>query len=110
MELPNTTGRVIFKRPQNLTFLVKRNMPLLYLASSDFLQRIKRDGLNDVEIKNKIINFYDTFYRPLGLVVNEDLQFNFSALYEEARNIYISKEEDKFWCFKIIGEDLCKTP
>jgi len=89
-------GGLFLKDLKILHFWSKRNMPLLYLASSEFLQKIKMEGLNDIETKNKIINFYDTFYRPLGLVANEDLQFNFSPLYEEIRNIYVSKDKDMF--------------
>lgn len=63
-------------------------MPLSYLQNREFLKRLREEGLN---IKNQelIINYESSFYKPIGLVTNDDLYFNFSPLYEEARAFFI---------------------
>lgn len=73
-----------------LHFWSKRNMPISFLGSKDFLFKLRNEGLTNYA--HFIINYQSTFYEPLGLVANKDLYFNFSPLYEEVRKRFI--EED----------------
>lgn len=83
-------GALYLKDLKILHFWSKRNMPISFLGSKDFLFKLRNEGLT----KNAhfIINYQCTFYEPLGLVTNEDLYFNFSALYEEVRKRFIEEE------------------
>lgn len=84
-------GVIFLKNLKVLHFWSKRNMPLSHLASSEFLLKIKNEGINDLRTKESIINYNDAFYKPMGLVTEGDLYFNFSPLYEEVRRLYLSE-------------------
>lgn len=83
-------GALYLKDLRVLHFWSKRNMPISFLSSKDFLYKLRNEGL--IKHAHFIINYQYTFYEPLGLVTNEDLYFNFSPLYEEVRKRFI--EED----------------
>jgi len=72
-----------------LHFWSKRNMPISFLGSKDFLFKLRNEGLS--KHAHFITNYQYTFYEPLGLVANEDLYFNFSPLYEEVRKRFIEE-------------------
>lgn len=82
-------GAKHLKNLKILHLVSKRNMPISILGDKKFLQKMKHEGLTE---KNRklIINYQDTFYEPIGIVVNEDMHFNFSQLYEDIRRFYIS--------------------
>ena len=82
-------GALYMKDLKILHFWSKRNMPISFLGSKDFLFKLRNEGL----IKNEhfINNYLWSFYEPLGLVANEDLYFNFSPLYEEVRKQFIEE-------------------
>lgn len=82
-------GAKYLKNLKILHFVSKRNMPISFLENQKFLQKLKQEGLTK-EHKELIINYELTFYKPMGIVVNEDMHFNFSPLYEEVRRFYIS--------------------
>ena len=82
-------GAKYLKNLKILHLVSKRNMPISILGDKKFLQKLKQEGLTE-ENKLLIINYENTFYEPMGIVVNEDMNFNFSPLYEEVRNFYVT--------------------
>ena len=72
-----------------LHFVSKRNMPISLLDNKNFLLKLRREGLTS-ENKETVKNYESAFYSPMGIVVNDDLHFNFSPLYEEVRKFYVS--------------------
>lgn len=82
-------GALHLKDLKILHFWSKRNMPISFLGSKDFLFKLRNEGL--IKHAHFIINYQYTFYEPLGLVANEDLFFNFSPLYEEVRKRFIEE-------------------
>jgi hypothetical protein len=82
-------GALYLKDLKILHLWSKRNMPISFLGSKDFLFKLRNEGLT--KHTNFIINYQYTFLEPLGLVANEDLYFNFSPLYEEVRKRFIEE-------------------
>jgi len=82
-------GAKYLKNLKILHLVSKHNMPISILGDKNFLHKLKYEGLTE-ENRKLIINYEDTFYEPLGIVVNEDMHFNFSPLYEDIRRFYIS--------------------
>jgi hypothetical protein len=82
-------GALYLKDLKILHFWSKRNMPISFLGSKDFLFKLRNEGLS--KHAHFITNYQYTFYEPLGLVANEDLYFNFSPLYEEVRKRFIEE-------------------
>lgn len=82
-------GAKYLKNLKILHLVSKRNMPISILGDKKFLHKLKHEGLTE-ENRQLIINYQDTFYEPIGIVVNEDMHFNFSQLYEDIRRFYIS--------------------
>lgn len=100
-------GGMFLKDSKIIHFWSKKNMPISYLGSKQFLMKLKIDGLNK-EIKDVIINYKTTFYEPLGIVVNEDMHFNFSPLYEEVRSLFLSDKKSPFSSYLKIIEGIHK--
>jgi hypothetical protein len=82
-------GAKYLKNLRILHLVSKRNMPISILGDKKFLQKLKQEGLTE-ENKQLIINYEDTFYEPMGVVVNDDMHFNFTPLYEDVRRFYVS--------------------
>jgi len=88
-------GALFLKDVKILHFWSKRNMPVSSLGSKDFLIKIKEEGLE--KYKESIINYQMSFYEPMGLIVNSDLYFNFSSLYEQSRSHFIAYKEISYF-------------
>ena len=82
-------GALYLKDLKILHFWSKRNMPISFLGSKDFLFKLKNEGF--IKYQHFIIDYHNTFYEPLGIVTNEDLYFNFSPLYEEVRKRFLEE-------------------
>lgn len=82
-------GALYLKNLKILHLISKRNMPISFLGDKSFLQKLKEEGLTE-EHKQSIINYENTLYKPLVIVVNDDMHFNFSSIYEEVRSFYLS--------------------
>jgi hypothetical protein len=83
-------GALYLKDLKILHFWSKKNMPISFLGSKDFLFKLKNEGL--IKFQHYIIDYHNTFYKPIGIVTNEDLYFNFSPLYEEVRKYFLEKD------------------
>lgn len=82
-------GALFLKELKVLHFWSKRNMPISFLGSKDFLLKLRTEGLS--KNYNFIIEYQKTFNEPLGLVANSDLYFNYSRLYEEVRQCFLEE-------------------
>jgi hypothetical protein len=98
-------GGKYLKNLKILHFWSKRNMPISYLGSKEYLLELKEEGLSNKH-KDIIRDYESTFFEPMGIVVNSDMQFNFSPLYEEVRQFYTTKEKQYLFNFHQIHNKL----
>lgn len=98
-------GAKYLKSLKILHFVSKRNMPISFLGDKNYLLKLKREGLTE-EHKETIKNYECTFYKPMGIVVNEDMHFNFSPLYEAVRKFYISTNKSYLYSINEIHNEL----
>lgn len=98
-------GAKYLKSLKILHFVSKRNMPISFLGDKNYLLELKRVGLTE-EHKEAIKNYEYTFYKPMGIVVNDDVHFNFSPLYEVVRKFYISTNKSYLYGITEIHNEL----